>query len=331
LKTSKLILHIGPHKTGSTYIQKVFFENREKLLSVGVRYPNIGLNGQYGQHELVEKIKQLDAAPLMRHMADFIGPETNFISSENFDRLNAGEVKKFGQALAGLLADPAGLGIIYYHRNYGDLLPSWWQEEVKHGSIASFYEFILPHVLRPFASNLINPAVVLDLYAHVFGKDKITVVDYDRAKSDLLKPILELLGIDLGAVANETVNSSLKVELIEILRALNAIAKRRGEWHFHKTRTLFLRKLNDGEIVADVEALTTLIRSYMKPIRIGGGFFEKTVNARFRAKYGSRYINKPSEEAAVRELMIPGDFWMVEGLTPCIRIYEHIMTGDVRY
>jgi hypothetical protein len=326
-----LVLHIGPHKTGSTYIQKVFSENRNRLLSVGVRYPDIGLNGHYGQHDLVEKIKNLDAGPLMQYMADFIGPETNFISSENFDRLNADEVKKLGQALAGLLTEPASLGIIYYHRNYGDLLPSCWQEEVKHGSIASFHEFILPHVLRPFASNLINPAVVLDLYAHVFGRDRITVVDYDRAKDNLLQPIFQLLGIDLDAVANEIVNSSLKVELVEILRALNAIAKRRDEWHFHKTRALFLRKVNDGEIVADVEALTTLIRSYMKPVRIGGGFFEKTVTAPFRAKYGSRFLNKPSEEAALRELLIPGDFWMIEGLTPCIRIYEHIMAGDVDY
>src|SRR6202043_3381656 len=109
--------------------------------------------------------------------------------------------------------------IIYYYRNYIDLLPSWWQEEVKHGSMISFYEFVLPHILRPFSSKIVNPAVVLDLYANVFGPDSITIVNYDSAlqTGSILRPILELLGIEFGIVKNELVNSSLKVEIVEII------------------------------------------------------------------------------------------------------------------
>jgi hypothetical protein len=328
---SKLLLHIGPHKTGSTYIQKFFFENTERLQALGVHYPHTGLTGQFGQHELVEKIKALEAEPLAHYLADFIGPDTTFISSENFDRLKAADVARLAQALAEVLGAPTDVRILFYHRNYADLLPSWWQEEVKHGAVLSFYEFVLPHVLRPFASHLVNPALVLDLYAQVFGKESLNVVDYDRARDELLLPIFSLLGIDPGPAQNEIINSSLQVELVEVLRALNSIARARDEWHFHKTRALFLRKMRDPEIGGELQELVALIRKHMKPLRIGGGFFEKSVSAAFRAKYEGRYFNRPSDSSAERELSVAGDGWLLTGAPLCERIYEHVMSGDVSY
>jgi hypothetical protein len=53
---AKLLLHIGPQKTGSTYIQKYCFENRHHLLSLGVNYPTAGRLehvSPYGHHEAV--------------------------------------------------------------------------------------------------------------------------------------------------------------------------------------------------------------------------------------------------------------------------------------
>ena len=140
----KLLLHIGPHKTGSTYIQKFFFENNDELRGLGVNYPMQGLGGQFGQHELVEKVKTLDSEALPLYLREFIAPDANFVSSENFDRLHAGDIEKLGKALSALLTEPGDLRILFYQRNYADLLPSWWQEEVKHGAVISFYEFSCP-------------------------------------------------------------------------------------------------------------------------------------------------------------------------------------------
>ena len=328
----KLLLHIGPHKTGSTYIQKYFFEGRSKLLDLGVNYPNIGFAGQYGQHEIVEQIKTLQPEQLRAYFAGLLAFESNFISSENFDRLNAAEIEKLRGALYSD-KEQIDVRIVYYHRNYSDLLPSWWQEEVKHGSMVSFYEFILPHVLRPFASNIVNPAIVLDLYSNVFGRDHISIVDYDRAKGNILRPIFELLGIEVGTVKNEIINSSLKIELVEIIRALNTIAKARNQWNFHKTRALFLRKRRESAIAGDVEKLAAMIRDQMKPLRVTGGFFEKTVSASFKASYESCFFNKVSDESPDRKVMIPSDSWMLNenAVKTCEHIYEHIMTGDVSY
>jgi hypothetical protein len=40
---SKLVLHIGTHKTGTTAIQKVFAANRSRLANYGIIYPDFGL------------------------------------------------------------------------------------------------------------------------------------------------------------------------------------------------------------------------------------------------------------------------------------------------
>jgi Sulfotransferase domain len=322
----KLFLHIGPHKTGSTYIQKFFFDNRDHLRSLGVNYPNVGFIGQYGQHEAVKKIKTLGQQELDEYMAQLIGSEINFVSSENFDRLTSEDIQKLGKSLSNL-----DVRVVYYHRNYIDLLPSWWQEKVKHGSLTSFYEFVLPHILQPFASKIVNPGMILDLYANVFGKDNITIIDYDLAlqKENILRPLLELLGIEWGIVKNEIVNPSLKVEIVEIIRALNIISDFHDQWSSHNVRASFLRKRKAEIIGSDVEHLAGVIREHTKSLKLTGKFFEESVSATFKKKYESCLLNKPFGAFPDREVRVPSDSWMLTGdaIAVCERIYQHIMAS----
>jgi sulfotransferase family protein len=324
---TKLFLHIGPHKTGSTYIQKYFFANRDQLLKLGLNYPSAGIGPQYGHHQMIEKIRRLNQNELDEYIVPFVGSAINLVSSENFDRLKLRDIKKLGRALANL-----DVRIIYYCRNYVDLLPSWWQERVKHKSTISFYEFVLPHILKPFSSNIVNPGVVLDLYADVFGKSNITVIDYDaaRQKDGILQPLFELLRIALGAVKNEVVNRSVKLELVEIIRALNTIAEFKGQLRSHDVRTLFLRKRRADAISVEVEDLASVIRDHMKPVELAGGFFANAVNAAFRKTYGPCFLNELPAELPNREVLVPSDNWMLErdSLKACEHIYQYIMSGE---
>jgi hypothetical protein len=327
---TQLFLHIGPHKTGSTFIQKVFFDNKERLLGLGVNYPNFGFRGQYGQHEAVEKVRGLEQKQLNEYLSQFLSSEINFISSENFDRLTLHEIKKLRQSLS-----TVDVKIIYYFRNYIDLLPSWWQEAVKHGSRVSFHEFALPHILRPFTSNIINPNVVLDLYANVFGKNNIIIINYDAAlqKDTIITPLLELLGIELLDVVSTFVNSSLTPEIVEIIRALNVIAHWNGQLKLHNIRTLFLRKKNSDDVRSDVERVATIIRTQMKPLNLAGGFFEQSVITAFRKEYESCFLSIPLGRLPNRELLVPSDTWMLQpdAREASDRIYKYVMTGDISY
>ena len=48
---SHCFLHIGAPKTGTTLLQRVLFENKERLRNYGIDYPDISLRG-YGHHDL---------------------------------------------------------------------------------------------------------------------------------------------------------------------------------------------------------------------------------------------------------------------------------------
>src|ERR1700733_2634979 len=324
----KWFLHIGPNKTGSTYIQKHLLANREELLSLGLNYPSFGIGPQYGHHQLFENIKKLGQEELDEYVDHFSGAAVNFVSSEKFSQLKPEDVAKFGKSLS-----KVNVQVIFFHRNYVDLLPSHWQERVKHKSRLSFYEFLFPHVFRPFSSSIINPDVVLDSYATAFGKDHITVIDYDTAlkTGDILRPILELTGVELSGVKNEVVNRSLTFELVEIIRALNITAERKDELHSYDVRTIFLRKRKERAIQGEVEALAAVIRDHMKPLRLDGSPFVKSVNTAFIRKYGSCLFNRPLDELPSRELLVPRDSWMLQrvAVDACERIYQYILAGDV--
>ena len=96
----KFIIHIGPHKTGSTYIQKVLFDNQTTLSEIGIDYSSIMKEGQIAHHELAEKLhakQYTDASNLIDQMK--ATQLDVLISSENFDRLNAEKIEFLAQCL----------------------------------------------------------------------------------------------------------------------------------------------------------------------------------------------------------------------------------------
>jgi hypothetical protein len=294
--------------------------NRQELAAIGVNYPDIDVMIGYGHHRLVEKVRRLEQQQLTDHIGTFLAGEFNVISSENFDRLNRTEIEKLKNSL-----QSTETTIVFYYRNWFDLLPSWWQEKVKNGATTSFCEFALPHILRPFSSEITNPAFVLDRYSEIFGKDAIKVVDYDQAmeKDDVLQPFLDILGVDVERKKVDFVNKSMKFEEVEVIRALNLTAKGQNRLRAHNVRGAYLRKRGDEKIRGEVECLTREIQSCMKPFRLSGGFFTGAVRTSFRKKYESCSANGFSAGSSGRELLIPSDGWMLQ--EDARRACEHIL------
>ena len=118
-----------------------------------------------------------------------------FISSENFDLLEVTHVQDLRNMLAGF-----DVKVLFVYRDWLSQLVSWHFEleksEVTDYSI-SFADFLLklmddlPPVLRPLD--------VLSTYSTVFGKENITMVDYDgvaAANKDIVPVILcEVAGV----------------------------------------------------------------------------------------------------------------------------------------
>ena len=170
-----LILHIGPHKTGSSYLQRRFYKDHDILMENGVLYPiNDWIGGGHGHAYLVDK-KQLSSIgdELNRIAKDKPSLKSVVISTENFDRLSRDDIK--------ILRDKITIPttVVYYLRRMDKTLFANWQEDVKFGSLETFSRFLLRHFAFPIESKIVNHSVVVDLWADVFGKSAISIVDYD--------------------------------------------------------------------------------------------------------------------------------------------------------
>jgi len=112
----RIIIHVGPWKTGSTALQEFFHINREKLLSYGILYP-VGLVAPQAHHEIPNIFKNT----MLRFMPspnptifDWNTIQSNYfeqlrinkvdtllLSSEDFAGLNADQFSQLFESLTG--------------------------------------------------------------------------------------------------------------------------------------------------------------------------------------------------------------------------------------
>lgn len=299
---ARLFLHIGPHKTGSTYLQKRLCEQRGWLRDLGFSYLDIGQDFLWGHHSVVQWLKNAREAELER-LAKAVESEGRRypllgISSENFEDLGAEEVARLKQVLG-----PAEVRVVYYARRWPGLLYADWQEGVKHGDSVAFPELVLLHLARPQRSARLNYAVPLARYAEVFGKDAIRVVSYDNLKRDGVDLFQHFLTRIVGlprapAVAPEKVNASLAPQTAEVLRALNAVHFARTGKRSAALRARFL-ELRKQQALPALPGLLEEAAGAKTSLRVGeGGFANAAVLNAFAEEYRGCWVN-PSRDGSL--------------------------------
>jgi hypothetical protein len=219
----QIILHIGPHKTGSSYLQRELFNAADVLLNNGVIYPkNNWISGGYGHANIIDgnfirEIKiEIDSIILRNPDAKFV-----VLSSENFDRLTAEQVLDVKSQL------PEDIKIVYYVRRCDKTLYANWQEDIKFGRTESLDNFLLRHLLNPHSSQILNHRIVLDKWINVFGSSSLKIIDYDfliDSKMDIyshfLSEFLDLNVSNLPSFSPNKENVSFNIVDCEILRNL---------------------------------------------------------------------------------------------------------------
>jgi hypothetical protein len=223
------VIHIGPHKTGTTYLQHAFTRLRPGLAARGILWPE-QWGGDFGHYDLAQRLTagedgSLHAAfdALRRSGCDII-----LLSSEIFADIGDVAVARLLALLAG---DPAT--VVFYCRRWSELIPSGWGQDVRHGSVLTLPAYAYSHLIDPWASALVNFDQVLARYAGIFGIGALRLVSYNgvmESGEDLLKHFCrEFLAwndpppVDLGRV-----NDSLNMVDHEIIRALNVLEWRQA-------------------------------------------------------------------------------------------------------
>lgn len=208
---SKIIIHIGTHKTATTYIQEIFFKNRNLLARENIIFPDIGRSD--GHHSLAtEWIKmnehyQLPVRPkqvwdnLIEEYAD--QDKTIFLTSEEFSRLRPTSVNM--KQLRDRLARFDEVEVVCVLRNQLSFVQSVYTEICKKRSIEDLGEFINKALKKRIVSGL---AVDYNkLYDHIltgFNADEIRLVSFEnlaKAKDGVIGEFLKIMGTNLQCSA----------------------------------------------------------------------------------------------------------------------------------
>jgi hypothetical protein len=225
-----LYLHVGPHKTGTTYIQNCLASNTEALAGRGIVYPATGVTPSVphlcGHHEavlwLAGKQNKIDAFGPNQLMDDIGEAETVILSSENACALSVEELSRIKKYFSGW-----NIRIVAFLRRRSAILKSQWQENVKWGEYYDISEFLFSEFVHPYMSNLVNQKLMLDKMSEVFGKESLIILNYDVTLSEGNDIADELLNRLFGPEAlvigsGETLNSSFPSATVDLIRVFNA-------------------------------------------------------------------------------------------------------------
>ncbi|MEJ0049594.1 MAG: hypothetical protein WDN04_28550 [Rhodospirillales bacterium] len=226
------VIHAGPHKTGSTYLQRCLEFNAPRLLERGILVPGEWNHSAANpSHDgLIRRLNSAGLAELDSKFEEWRRARLNtvVISSEDIAILPPEQLDML-RALIG----PDQFVVVFYVRRWSELVTSGWQETVKQGSPLPFLEYVLHRVCNPEECSEINIEPGLNRLIDAFGRKAMRLVSYSNvldAGLNLFRHFARnFLGVaDLAPIAAERVNASLSAAETELIRELNRIDQASG-------------------------------------------------------------------------------------------------------
>jgi hypothetical protein len=236
-------VHIGPAKTGTTYLQDVLWRNRDRLSDQGLLFPGPGpvahfhaaldlRDIKFGGHDDPRVAGSWDR--LVGLVRD--APTAAVISHEILAGADDEQVARVGRDLGG-----RQIHVVYGARDLARQLPAVWQESLKNRRWRRFDAF-LATVLRPGAEDEPAPrgfwraqdaVATLDRWSTIADRVRVVTLPQSGAAPDTLwrrfATALDLDGdgFDLDVARS---NASLSARDAELLRRLNRTLPDDLEW-----------------------------------------------------------------------------------------------------
>lgn len=308
---NKLFLHVGPHKTGTTSIQKFLLDNRVELFKSNLVYPK-RFQTIFGHHKFrdvaqKEAFSDEDLAFFNDESSDFLISSEDFISlnKQNFEYLrNAFESKQ--------------VIVLFTWRRASFKLYSIWQETVKHGGTQSFFAYYHEHLARPAQSQMLSADIKLNMFCNVFGKNNVKIIDYESSTrgNTLLQDFVSCLDLewDPSFVTPENnsdaVNRSMKLADIEIIRALNQIFSSRhgksGAWVRNKYNELTEQLESLG-----IAQLKEIILTFQQELTVGNYFIDHRCEKIMAEKFKNNMLNY-EPNISTEKLLVAQPDWVFD-------------------
>jgi hypothetical protein len=233
--TERVYLHVGTPKSGTTYLQRVLDQNRERLAAAGVLVVGDEHVDRVHAALVVREDPRVGTLPqrqtrswekLVAQIRAWQGPSA-VLSYELFSAATREQAER-------ALADLAGLDVhvVITARDFGKMVPSAWQERLKFGLTTPFDQWLpareKANPRREWGWRTMDPASVADRWGASLAPDHVHVVTVPRQRRDPdelwhrfaaacdLTAISDDLNLGVGLV-----NESLGVTAAELLRRVN--------------------------------------------------------------------------------------------------------------
>ncbi|MEU9287617.1 hypothetical protein AB0D57_23600 [Streptomyces sp. NPDC048275] len=228
------LLHIGPHKTGTTSIQGALFAAKETMAGHGVDFPARSRHPMEAALGICARPGMMgDTRPTEGHWKRLVdavhatGKRTSVVSSEFF--ADAPDDETIARIVDDLGRDR--VHVLVTLRPLAKIMPSQWQQYVQNG-LRMGYEDWLTHMLRKAPYEKPNPSFwrrhrhdrLVERWVRVVGAENVTVVVVDDSdRGGLMRTFESLLGLPDGLLVPvpDTANRSLTLAETEMLRKLN--------------------------------------------------------------------------------------------------------------
>jgi hypothetical protein len=237
--TYRIIIHVGPPKTGSTALQEFFSINRALLLRNGVFYP-VGLVVPEAHHEIpniitdsmsrfhrwvpnAEHISLIEVLKSYFDEINFREISTLMLSSEDFADLNSDHYAKFIESLSE--AGDISIEFVYLDFDPAKRLESYVNQFIRQG------EYVDDDVrnqiferIKNITKNFLSATTSIPAVVHR--------IDYHQLKNstDIFEKLLGLIlnehtewELDDWSIPIRNLNVSIKSEKIALLNQFNAI------------------------------------------------------------------------------------------------------------
>ena len=319
---SKVILHIGAHKTGTSFLQQMFNTHQSELLQDGIVYPELARNGAHHLMASIWSPTQAqrtnvtpdDAKAAIKSLCDehANSDRTLLLSAENFSRLDD-EPADFSE-LTALFDQFDEFHVVYVARSQPALINSVYSQ-VAFGN-SKFSRSMEDFVAQSFEHETASHAVPLNhqrLIEHVAkGVDmaQIHVASYEalvKSQDGLFSVFNKLVGWDKAPAWTQEKAERVNVSMSALACALAVqICKRKN---VSKSATV---RLNNALIAKFGENAKTSILTAEEIKRVEATY--KKPNAWINDTFGSDnpYL-KPFEpvdtDALVTRDKIGPDFW----------------------
>jgi hypothetical protein len=246
----RFIIHAGPQKTGTTYLQNVLFGMQEALASSGIHYgtsvDDFSVR-RSRRSDMGEALMQTTVPDITRYFAAIRarGTQTLVISSELLSHLSTQQLAPLREAVG-----DSDVQVVFYCRRWSDRLPSLWAERVSTGTSVPFSDWYLRSLNKADELSYVDETMLWNQWADLFGRTAVRIVSYDvlqQEKADIAQDFLSRIVGWNGTIDTTTrsvaSNPRLAPMEIELSRAMNAMAKSRGERVSKKSRLKVIRRL----------------------------------------------------------------------------------------